>query len=77
MAKQVGRPKGITKPVSADYATIRVLKTDSPLLKMAANATGRSMSEMFRVVVNDYIENRLAADAAAYMKATKEKAGRS
>jgi len=76
MAKKVGRPKGITKPTAEDYVAIRVLKRDAPLLKMAANSTGRTISEMFRLVVDDYIENKLAADAAAYMKSTKEKGGR-
>jgi hypothetical protein len=77
MAKKVGRPKGITKPTAEDYVAIRVLKRDAPLLRMAANSTGRTISEMFRIIVDDYVEHKLAADAAAYMKETKAKGGRS
>ena len=72
MAKKVGRPNQ-GKPGSADYIAIRVLKTDVPFLKVAAASTGRTMSEMFGLLVRDYVENKMESDAANHMKSIKER----
>jgi hypothetical protein len=72
MAKKLGRPNQ-GKPIASDYVAIRVFKKDAPLLKTAASSTGKTMAELFSLLVSDYVENRLSIDSAAHVKALKER----